>query len=69
MKRFSHKREPTPLIPTVIEVVQVQVAVPVIAVEYQHVQVAVRVLPLCMRYHPIHHPSSAPGGLGVVSYL
>ena len=66
MKRFSDKREPTPLIPPVVEVVQIQIAVPAVAVKHQHVQVAVRVLPLCMRYHPFHHPSNT---LWVVSYV
>ena len=53
-------------IPPVAEVVQVQVALRGIAVEHHHVEVTVRILPFCAKYHPNHHPLNT---LGVESYL
>lgn len=45
MKRFAHSREPTVVVPPVVNPVQVQVALRTVPVEVRAVAVAVRVLP------------------------
>lgn len=59
MKRLAEGEEPVVRIPVVLEPIEVQVTLAIVAIEIADVTVAVRVLPdraKYLKYHPCHHP-------------
>lgn len=56
IKKVADEREHVVAIPPVVKVIQIQIALHGIAVEHNHIKVAVRALPLCAKYHQNHRP-------------